>query len=172
MTPISKPSFSRRGLSLIEVMISLAICAMLLVAVATAFTASSAAITQNDQFFRATQSARVSMGQMLNAIRRCQTCDVPSAGRVNLITFDDHDCSYVFDSATGRLKLVTNDVTTDPDYVLARNVTNITFAADYAPDPSTQVNRVVRVTISITVKVGNNQVLLSNSAVPRRAIVY
>ncbi len=56
---------SRKGLSLAEVMISLAISAMLLTAVAAAFTASSEAIEQNDQFFRASQAARVSMNQIL-----------------------------------------------------------------------------------------------------------
>ncbi|HEX2973414.1 MAG TPA: prepilin-type N-terminal cleavage/methylation domain-containing protein, partial [Tepidisphaeraceae bacterium] len=47
----------RRGLSLVEVMISLVICSLLLTAVATAFRASTMAIEDNDQFFRASQAA-------------------------------------------------------------------------------------------------------------------
>ena len=50
---------SRLGLSLAEVMISLAISSSLLVAVAAAFSSSSKAIENNDQFTRAAQAAQV-----------------------------------------------------------------------------------------------------------------
>ena len=48
---------SRAGLGMVEAMISLAIAASLLTAVAMAFRASADAVDQNDQFFRATQAA-------------------------------------------------------------------------------------------------------------------
>jgi type II secretory pathway pseudopilin PulG len=61
---------ARTGLSLVEVMISLAITSMLLTAIAAAFHSSTQVITQNDEFFRATQAARVALNQMLTEIRR------------------------------------------------------------------------------------------------------
>ena len=61
----------RRGLSLAEVMISLAITSMLLTAIAAAFQSSSQVIENNDRFFRATQSARVAINQITTEVRRC-----------------------------------------------------------------------------------------------------
>ena len=45
----------RRGIGMAEALISLAITALLLTAVAAAFSASSAAIEMNDQFYRASR---------------------------------------------------------------------------------------------------------------------
>ena len=55
----------RRGMSIVEVLISLAIVAMLLTAVAAAFSSSAQIIETNDQFFRASQAARVSLTRMM-----------------------------------------------------------------------------------------------------------
>src|SRR5438046_9081461 len=59
-----------RGLSIIEMMISLTISSFLLVAVAAAYNASANAVEMNDRFFRATQAGRVTMNQVLTEIRR------------------------------------------------------------------------------------------------------
>jgi type II secretory pathway pseudopilin PulG len=162
----------RHAMGLVEAMISLSITSMLLVAVAAAFSASSAAISNNDRFFRASQAARVSMNQIQTAIRRCQACQIPSTSQIDLITFDSKNRSYMYSSGDKKLKLVTNDITSDPDYTLASNVTSASFVADSEPDPNTGVSRVVRVTITLVVKVGNDEIRLSGSAVPRRAVVY
>src|SRR4051812_31391096 len=66
----------RRGLSIIEVMISLTISAFLLVAVAAAYNASADAVEMNDKFFRATQAGRVTMNQLLTEIRRADSVEV------------------------------------------------------------------------------------------------
>ena len=161
-----------RGLSLVEVMISLAIAALLLTGVAAAYSASASAIDMNDRFFRASQAARVSMHQLLTEVRRSQAVQVPSATQIDVITATAQDRSYRFDSAAGKLKLITNESTTDPDYTLASNVTAASFVADTEPDPSTGINRVVRVTVTVTVKIGDNEVRLSGSAAPRRSLVY
>jgi type II secretory pathway pseudopilin PulG len=65
-----RPARVRRGLSIAEVMISLAITSMLLTAIAAAFHSSSQIITENDEFFRATQAARVCLNQILTEVRR------------------------------------------------------------------------------------------------------
>src|SRR5438067_5158959 len=79
VTEVSTPAIGgrrARGMSLPEVLISLTITAMLLSAVAAAYAASSAAISVNDRFYRASQAARVSMAQILNMVRRCDSCQV------------------------------------------------------------------------------------------------
>ena len=67
----------RRGLGMVELMISLAITAMLLVAIAVAFVSSHQVIENNDRFFRATQGARVAMAQMLTEVRRSHAIPMP-----------------------------------------------------------------------------------------------
>ena len=162
----------RRGLSLVELMISLAIAALLLTGVAAAYTASANAIDLNDRFFRASQAARVSMHQILSEIRRSEAVQVPSATQVDLITSSNRDRRYKFVSTTKKLMLVTNDVTTDPDYTLASNVASCAFVADSEADPVTHINRVVRVTVTIIVQIGDSNIRLNGSAAPRRSLVY
>src|SRR5258705_497846 len=117
-------------------MISLAISAMLLTAVAAAFTASSDAIEINDQFFRASQAARVSMTQVLTEIRRANAVQAPPIGfttnqkALSMMTHDSKDRTYSYDVAAQKLKLITNDVLTDPDYTLASNCTSAIFDFD------------------------------------------
>ncbi|HEV8605965.1 MAG TPA: hypothetical protein VGQ99_11390 [Tepidisphaeraceae bacterium] len=158
----------RLGLSLAEVMISLAISAMLLTAVAAAFTASSEAIEQNDEFFRASQAARVSMNQILTEIRRANAVQVPAGNSsLSMLTFDNKDRTYSYSAATKTLKMITNDVLTDPDYRLASNCTTATFDVDTFTD-SGGIKHVVRVSVTIVVQVGKNQIRLTGSAAPRK----
>jgi hypothetical protein len=152
-------------------MISLAITSMLLIAVAASFAAAAAAISDNDKFFRASQAVRVSMNQIQASLRRCQACQVYS-DHIDLITDDGHDRTYKYFPAESALKLITNDILNDRDYIVARNVAVATFTADSAPDPMTKINRVVRVTMTFTVTVGKDTITLTGSSVPRRTLTY
>jgi prepilin-type N-terminal cleavage/methylation domain-containing protein len=162
----------RRGLSLVEVMISLAISAMLLTAVAAAFTASSDAIQVNDEFFRASQAARVSMNQILTEVRRAQHVDPPTAGGTRMFmqcwdhtpTKPSHR-TYAYDAANRKLMLITENDATDPDYTMASNCTTARFDADL---DATGV-KVLRLSVTIVVQVGQNQIRLTGSASPRKA---
>src|SRR5213083_3082890 len=106
-------SHSRRarfGLSLVEVMISLAITSFLLVAVAAAYSASADAVEMNDRFFRATQAGRVTMNQLLTEIRRADSVQVftdhidvirPQPSRLPKETFR----TFQYDAANKQMKL-------------------------------------------------------------------
>lgn len=161
------PRRRRSGLGLVECMISLAIAVALLAAVAAAFVASSDAINENDEFFRATQCGRVALNRILTQARRGVVSTSSTSSSLRLITDTGSDVTYVYSSGAGTITLVTNSVTTDSDYVLARNLSSaqfdITTGANYAGTTA-----VTRVSVSLTVVVGNNQVLLSGSATPRR----
>src|SRR5699024_1418792 len=71
-TPLPRRRRSR-GLGLVELLISLAITASLLTAIAAAFSSSASLIDNNDKFFRATQSGRVALHQILTEVRRCDS---------------------------------------------------------------------------------------------------
>jgi type II secretory pathway pseudopilin PulG len=160
----------RTALTIVEAVISLAITTMLLTAVSAAFAASIAAVENNDQFFRATQTARVSLHQMLTEVRRAHAVDV-SGNTLRLITYNEQDRSYVYSPTAREVRLVTNDITTDPDYVMAAGVTSAAFAADTVTDAQ-GISRVVRVTITLVVRVADNEIRLSGSAAPRRSLTY
>ncbi len=156
----------RPGLSMVEALVSLAISALLLTAVAAAFSASSSAIENNDQFFRATQAGRISLAHMITEIRRCTSLAVYS-DHIDLTTDDDVDYTFKYDSASQRLLLIANDQQGHPQYALAENVTSVTFDLGAA-----MPNNVQPVAITVVVAVQNNQIRLAGSAVPRCEIRY
>ena len=167
----------RRGLSLIEVLMALALTAMLLTAAGMAFNVSADSVQANDEFFRATQAARISMHQILTQVRRGSVQLAWDPKWIRLTTVPEpgytvgDDVTYSYDATAKQLKLVTNDVNTDPDYVLASNMTELTFDVESGTDYN-NAPCVARVTVMIKVKVGKNEVLLSGSAAPRRNLRY
>jgi prepilin-type N-terminal cleavage/methylation domain-containing protein len=176
---------ARHGLSLVELMISLAITAMLLTAVAAAYSASASAIEVNERFFRATQAARVSMHQLVTDIRRCDSVTVAD-NRIEvwrpleLLPDDGSELSRIYTYDPVEQKLILNIVDVEdnvsPNYVIARNVVAARFVPELRPEvvngAPTGVNIVFRVTIELNVRVDTNTIRLSGSAVPRKAMIY
>lgn len=186
-----------RGLSLPEAMISLVITSLLLVAVATAFSASCTAIETNDRFFRSCQAARVAVSQLLQDIRN--TTSLPAAyvtatsitiTRPQYVAGADQTLyaltnpqnpsevestrTYAYDAVNQRLTLqiTYNDNTTSPVYELAGNVTAFSFGT---PDTATLANNTtvaIRVPVSVTVSVPGASITLNGAAGPRTYISY
>jgi prepilin-type N-terminal cleavage/methylation domain-containing protein len=150
----------RRGLGLVELMISLAISAALLSAVAAAYAATSSAIRMNDEFFRASQAARVSINQIMAEVRKCSS-GVVDTEAIELTNPVGEKRVYAFDSANKRITLTFPDLTGAPTYTLARNVDDVDFFTDGATTSMT-----------VTIAVGRNQVTLTGSAMPRRTLVF
>jgi hypothetical protein len=138
---------------------SLAIGSLLLVAVGGAYSASVNSVEQNDRFFRATQAARVSMNQILTQLRQCQAVTV-AASELDMTTAAGASISYIWNSATNTLT-ITQQLSPPQTNTMANNVTACAFATD------TQ-----SVTMMMTVQVGNNSVMLSGAATPRRMVQY
>ncbi len=174
---VARPQRRRRGLGLIEMIISTAIAATLLTAAAAAFKASTSLVTANDEFFRASQAARISLHRILTEIRRGAVDEDSTTTAVRLLTADSvdgspgQDVTYEYRPAEGRLVLVTNDDLLDPDYTLARDVTDMRFDVDLGADYNNS-QCVARVSVSISIRVGGQHVRLSGSAAPRRNLIY
>ncbi len=162
-------------------LISLALCAVLLVAIGAAVAASVAATRDNDEFFRASQAGRIALAQILTEARRGWVDVNSTSTSLHLLTAagsqaaDDRTYTYYPPTAapntpSAELRLITNDDSTDPDYVLARNVSAMTFSIQTGTD-STGAACVTEVTVTITVTIGNNQVCLSGSTSPRRSML-
>jgi Prokaryotic N-terminal methylation motif len=201
-----------RGLSLIEVALGLAIGAILLTAVATAVKASADSMRTNEDYFFATQTARVSLANLVTTVRTCYVAEVgagpgagssTAAGSYLYVTpvKGDPSIAYFYDSESKRLLFVPKnagspdappsmtdlrnraDSTTNPDvFVVARNVTRLTFKGEYAPrldptaeidpsaaeiDPSDLIPWLVDCQIDMTVAVNNQSLHLCESVTPR-----
>jgi len=147
-------------MSLVEVMISLAISAGLLTAVAAAFSASVDAVDMNDQCARAINAARVSVSQVMTEARRCQT-GVVGGTSLELTLPSGEIRTYNFDS-TAKTLTVTSVLMGSPNtHPMARNVSDVQFLTDGKT-----------ISMMITVTIGTNSVVLNGSAMPRRAVTY
>lgn len=192
----------RRGLSLPEAMISLAITSILLVSVATAFSASCSAIEANDRFFRSSQAARVAMNQLLLDIRNTTslvggtTPDVTATSIVirrpplsaalvgqQLVYLSKNpqnaastetQRTYAYDAANQRLTLQVSydDGTTSPVYELAGNVTSFSFGTPDQVQGDSGAWLVVRVPVTLTVSAGGSSVTLNGASGPRQYLAY
>jgi YD repeat-containing protein len=143
----------RRGLGLIELMISLAICATLLIAVGAAYQASSDAMGVNDRIVSATQSGRVAITHLSRDLRICQNGSV--ATNSLLLTLPDGETHQYVYNPQG--KVLTISINGGSPAVLARNVAAATFATDSHS-----------VSVALTLEIGEDRVHLSTSAMPRR----
>ncbi len=169
---------ARRGVSLVECMVSLIICSGLLTAVAVATRTSFDAVELNDQVSRATQSTRVTMNHVLAEIRRASSVQVSAdRSRLDVIRNDavrpanEVYRSYKYDPAGRKLtaQVFYTGGTSSPLYTLASNVESASFGpAETAPNSTV----VVRVPVFIEVKVVNSTILLDGTASPRQAIKY
>jgi prepilin-type N-terminal cleavage/methylation domain-containing protein len=149
-----------RGMSVVEVLISLAIAAMLLTAAAAAYSASAAAVEANDQFFRASQAARVAVNQIVTEVRRCQS-GVVDTSSLELITASGENRTYSY-APDQRALLVTIETATGPvTHKMASNVEALEFYTDGDT-----------IAMMITVQVQRHSVTLNGSAMPRRSVTY
>lgn len=188
MTPVICQSSVRRrlllgGMSIAECIISLAIAVVLLTAAGAAYNGSARAIDQNDQFFRATQSARTSMTRILNQVRRGDVDETSTANNLHLVTDGGQDLTYRLvedpDPVTGprRLVMVVDaGKTTEKSHVVARNVTTEIGAQTpfgiVLGKNNAGADCVARISVTLAVKVGKNEIRLSAAAAPRRNITY
>jgi type II secretory pathway pseudopilin PulG len=148
---------------LVETLLALAISAMLLAAVATAFNASVINYNENERMYDTLNNARQALLRMTAQLRTGHLVD-PAATtvRCSFFTSDDEDITYEYRTGAHQLVLITND--DGHEYVLCNNVTALTFTK--VPTDNGADCKSVR--ISLTVRAGNRSQTLSSAAVIRR----
>ncbi len=161
----------RAGLGLVEAMIALAITAALLTAVAAAFSASSAAINENDEFFMATQGGRVALSRILTQVRRGTVSTASTAQQMTLITDSGKTHRYHIDLTAKVIKLIVVEGGVETTHVLARTISAGAFTyengTDYDGNPC-----VKRVAMTLTVERKNNRILFSGTGTCRAVLNY
>jgi prepilin-type N-terminal cleavage/methylation domain-containing protein len=157
----------KSGFTLAELLVSLAIAAILLVAVAVAFQASAINYQRNEEIFRVINSARQALFRMTSQLRTANAVD-PNApsNECTLITAAGENITYRYNSGDNKLYLVTNDDLTDSDYVLCDNVTAMSCTKTWVVEDT--VIKVKNVQISITVASDDVEKTISAAAVIRR----
>lgn len=155
------------GFTIVELLLALAISAILLTAVGTAFNASAENYQENEKIFKTINSARQALFRMTTQLRTADAVD-PNApsNECTLITTAGDDITYRFNSSDGKLYLVTNDDLSDSDYVLCDNVSSMTCTKNSVVEDSQVIVKSVQ--ISLTVTSGDRERTIAVAAVVRR----
>jgi prepilin-type N-terminal cleavage/methylation domain-containing protein len=153
----------KTGFTVAELLIALAISAMLLVAVAVAFNASAINYQENEDIFKTVNNARQALFRITSQLRTAYAVD-PAApnNECSFITAADENITYEFRNAENKLYLITN--VDSNEYVLCDNVTAMTFTKT----PTDDGLDCKSVQISMTVVSGNVQKTISAAAAIRR----
>ena len=156
----------RTGFTLIELLLALEITAILLTAVALAFNASVINYRENEDIFKAINSARQTLFRITSQLRTATAVDPTApANECSMITAAGQDITYRYDNTARVLYLITNYDATDDDYVLCSNVNSVTFTVDKVEDDMTKVKSVQ---IAISVASDGVEKKLAAAAVVRR----
>lgn len=159
------------GFTVVELLLALAIASILLAGVATAINASFINYRENEDMFKATNSARQALLRITNDLRTADAVDPNSpANECSLITANGDDITYRYNNTDNKLYLITNYDLSDPDYVLCDNVTAMTFTNQtFVENSQTKVRSAQ---VSITVASGNAEKKISAAAVIRRNLSW
>ncbi len=192
----------KKAFTIVEVLIALAITAMLLTAVAVAFNASIKNYQENEKMFKTMNNARQAMLRMTAQLRTAGYYVVDSNDGVKYLytveghyekiddandaiffpaspaspnnicnfytpdgqylTYEFRDASYANPTCRNKLYLIGNG----NEYVLCDNVTGMNFKKEI--DNSGGAITRIRVSISMTVDIGDTSQTVSSAAVIRR----
>ena len=157
----------RTGFTLVELLLALAITAILLTAVALAFNASVINYRENEDMFKAINSARQALFRITSQLRTATAVDPTApANECSMITAAGEDITYRYDNTAHVLSLITNDDATDDDYVLCSKVNSVTFPKDIFVEDA--VTKVKSVQIAISVASDGVEKKVAAAAVVRR----
>jgi len=174
-----------RGFTIVELLIALAITAILLTAIAVAFNASIINYTENQNIFKAINSARQALTRITTEVRTGWVdpnvsdptrCEVQCADGSTYHTY--YLVSYVDDNGQQKNKLKLhvssnpNDGINPLDPSLCDNVADMTFNYTVAPPlpPELPDPYVKSVQISMTVAIGDVRQTVSAAAVVRKVL--
>jgi prepilin-type N-terminal cleavage/methylation domain-containing protein len=146
---------SRWGFTLAEVLISMAILAVLLTAVAAAFDASMKNYKDNEAISKTMNAARAALLRITNDIRTAHgvvvnaehtECEIDTTRDGEAVTY-----RYRYDAEEEILYLDDYSSGTEKSYVLCEHVTEMQFVGAAMPGKPNQV-RNVRITMTVTDK--------------------
>ncbi|MBC8468523.1 MAG: hypothetical protein H8D56_03540 [Planctomycetes bacterium] len=158
------------GFTIAELLIALAIASMLLASIAVAINASIINYRENEDMFKAINSARQALLRITSELRTADTVDPFSpVNECSLFRANGvDDITYQYNNTDNKLYLIDN--VSGSSYVLCDNVTAMTFTKQtFVENSETKVRSVQ---VSITVAQGNAERKISAAAVIRRNLSW
>ena len=140
----------KSGFTIVELLISLAITAILITAVAVAFNASAMNYRENEKLFKTVNSARQALYRITTQLRTADAVDPTTAD--NLCTFyqsqDPNDLiTYNYDSTAKTLYLIDSN---SVSHTLCENVTAMTFTKNSAVVEGLTIVKSVQITMIVS----------------------
>lgn len=162
-----KKTTGKTAFTVAELLIALAISAILLAAVAVAIQGSVINYEQNEDIFKAINSARQALFRITTQLRTANAVDPNEpSNQCTFLTVDGENITYDYRSADQKLYLITNS--DGQEYLLCDHVTAMTFTRNTFVDTEDGFTKVKSVQINMTVTCGDTQKTISSAAVVRR----
>ena len=154
-----------KGFTIVELLISLAITAMIMVSVAFALNASFDNYGENKKIYQAVNNGRQALTRITTEMRTALVdANTANQSACTLILPDTSIITYRYESDESKLYLNSGG----NDYLLCDNVTAMTFKKSQDRLPS--VTDVTSVVISMTVQAGDVSQTLSAAAIIRKVL--
>jgi len=153
-----------RGFTIVEMLIALAITAILLTAIAVAFNASIINFNENQNIFKAINGARQALSRITTQVRTglVDQTNISDQTRCKVLCADGSTVTYRYESDEQKLYLNTSGV----NHLLCDKVTAMTFKKD----SNTPTGDVKSVQISMTVVSGDVRQTVAAAAVVRKVL--
>ena len=154
------------GLSMVEILISLSISALLLTACAAAFQSSFKSLEDNADHSEISHHVRGLLHRMTEQARQADAVSVTNGQNdLNILVGGGTNLEYVyqFNSTDNTIYLIINDLvaSTSETHALLEDCNDAYFSEETAVDPETSVTYVKRVTAIVDYRIGDNRSLLS-----------
>ena len=157
----------KSAFTIAELLLALALTALLLAAVAVAFNASIKNYTENEEIFKTMNGARQAILRITTHLRTANTVDPNSpANECTLITSTGQNITYRYNNTDKKLYLITNDDLSDSDYLLCNNVTAMNFKKDTGVENGNTYVKSIQ--IVMTVGSGDARQTVSSAATIRK----
>ncbi|MDK1030757.1 MAG: prepilin-type N-terminal cleavage/methylation domain-containing protein [Planctomycetia bacterium] len=161
------PSISDRGFMLVEVLISLALLAMIMVAAAVAIDAAFQSHAYNTEKTRNITLARAALDRMERDFRRAASVDLDSPYSITVVLPDDTEKTYSWSGTAGDPMMLTQDGSTG---VLVPAVESLQFDIEQEYDEELEDYKTTLVSISLELRSEKHRLVMRASTRPRRNI--
>jgi prepilin-type N-terminal cleavage/methylation domain-containing protein len=158
---------TKTAFTLIEMLLSLAIMAVVLTAVAVAFNGSAVNLSENKEIYQGTTVARMALTRMANQLRTASSIATTTAG--NVLDFYDINNARNYLHYNSGTKALYVDTAGRTNVLLCENVKSVTFTPTLGLD-SYNHNVVQNVKIQMTISSGNNDANMATSVTIRKAM--
>jgi prepilin-type N-terminal cleavage/methylation domain-containing protein len=135
------------GFTIVEMLMAMTIMAMLLTAIAVAFSASNSSYSDNEAIFRASNTMRQSLLRITTELRSAKDVTLgDSNSECTILKADDTWVNYNYNSDEKILYLMTGG----ENYVICKDVSAVSFVKTAMPDDASKPRNVqIKITVEI-----------------------